>query len=148
MGLKSFKVVQDLREAGMQSANGIGQPGGDSLYYSCQRQPRSLFLEQQIRAVPWTRPRLCQGVLFNSRQQFQVQSAAAHCKPVLPRHGVSLSALALGFRGHLTIYFDSFFSRTEYTGESNLPMHLLVFPESWLGDEAYPVRPRFVCHFL
>lgn len=80
-GAEGLQVVQDLQKAGTKrSVNGIGQPGGDPHYYSCQREPRILFLDQQIRAIPWTYPRLCQGILFNSRQQFQVKSAAI-CTP-------------------------------------------------------------------
>lgn len=80
-GAEELQVVQDLQKAGTKrSVNGIGQPGGDPHYYSCQKEPRILFLDQQIRAIPWTYPRLCQGILFNSRQQFQVKSATI-CTP-------------------------------------------------------------------
>lgn len=51
--------------------------------------------------------------------------------------------------GPCVMYIDNFFaSGTEYSDGSNFPVHLLFFSESWLGDEAYPVMPRFVCHFL
>lgn len=88
MVLKSFKVVQDLQEAGTQSANGIGQPGGDSLYYSCQRQPRSLFLEQQIRAFLGHVPG-CVRVFYST------QGSSSRCN--LQQPTASLYSHGLGF---------------------------------------------------
>lgn len=52
-------------------------------------------------------PRLCQCVLFNSRQQFQVKSAAAHCKPALPMARGFLLGFGSWLSGPRGIYIDN-----------------------------------------
>lgn len=108
----------------MELGNQVGIPtvifarGSQSLYFLTSIS--ELFLGHVSQAVS--------GYFVQLKAAVQVQSAAAHCKPVLPMAWSFLPGFGSWLSGPCDIYIyidNCFVSGTEYTGGSNLPMHLL-----------------------
>lgn len=146
LGITSNNHIWTLGKAldGSEELWGCSGPSGDWNIEECKWNWATrwgfplLFLPEGAKvSISWpayqsysldTCPRLCQGILFKLKAAVQVQSAVAHCKPVLPMAWSFLPGFGSWLSGPCDIYIyidNCYVSGTEYTGGSNLPMHLL-----------------------
>lgn len=115
--------------------NGIEKSGGGSLYYSCQRDPGSLFLDHKIRETHWPNVLGYLSAFWSSIQgcssRWNMQQPAASLlslwhRAFLPHFVYWLSEV----RWH--ILWQLFTRGTEYTAGSNFSLNFFFLSKSLL----------------
>lgn len=73
---------------------------------------------------------------------------STHCKPVLPMARSFLPGFGSWLSRPREINIDNFLAVEQSILVGQISLCICFFSESWQGEEAYPVRSRFVCNFL